>query len=86
MGQFSVEKPVPPGSALSGNQQSSLVKMIGNPPPALICLAFDIGLTGLALSVERVEREIEIMLGGFARVDRAALGLGEMDFRARRSC
>ena len=36
-------------------------------------LALDIGLAGLALGIERVEGEVEIMLGRFAGVDRAAL-------------
>lgn len=36
-------------------------------------LALDVGLAGLPLGIERVEGEIEIMLGRFARVDRAAL-------------
>ena len=36
-------------------------------------LALDIGLAGFALRVERVEGEVEIVLGRFARVDRAAL-------------
>ena len=36
-------------------------------------LALDISLAGLALGIERVEFEIEIVLGRFARVDRAAL-------------
>jgi hypothetical protein len=37
-------------------------------------LALDIGLAGLALGIERVEFEIEIVLGRFAGVDRAAEG------------
>ena len=38
-------------------------------------LALDVGLAGLALGIERVEGEVEIMFGRFARVDRAALAL-----------
>jgi len=34
-------------------------------------LALDVGLAGLALGIERVEFEIEIMLGRFAGVDRS---------------
>src|ERR1700730_4461215 len=34
-------------------------------------LALDVGLAGLALGIERIELEVEVMLGGFARVDRA---------------
>jgi hypothetical protein len=47
-----------------------------NQVPALMRLALDIGLAGLALGMERVEFEIKIMLGRFAGVDRTALGLG----------
>ena len=38
-------------------------------------LALDIGLTGLALRIERVEGEIEIMFRRFSGVDCAALAL-----------
>jgi hypothetical protein len=49
-----------------------------NPSPrrrrtTLVRLALDIGLAGLALGVERVEGQVEIVLGRFARVDGAAL-------------
>ena len=37
-----------------------------------LCLALDIGLTGLALGIERVEGKIKIILCRFARVDGAA--------------
>src|ERR1700730_9064481 len=43
-------------------------------------LALDIGLAGFPLGIERVEFEIEIMLGRFAGVDRAALGFGTTGF------
>ena len=42
--------------------------------PAFMGLALDIGLAGLPLGVERIELKIQIMLGGFAGVDRAADG------------
>src|SRR2546423_13712967 len=48
-------------------------------------LALDISLAGLALGIERVEFEIEIVLGRFAGVDRAALGLGSNRFHGLRS-
>ena len=38
-------------------------------------LALDIGLAGLPLGIEGVELEVEIMLGRFAGVDRAAENL-----------
>ena len=40
-------------------------------------LALDVGLTGLTLRIERVEGEVEIMLGRFAGIDRATLRLGD---------
>ena len=40
--------------------------------PALGLLALDIGLAGLALGVEGVERHVEPFLAGFAGIDRAA--------------
>jgi hypothetical protein len=48
-------------------------------------LAFDISLAGLALGIERVEFEIEIVLGRFAGVNRAALGLGNDRLHGLRS-
>src|SRR5580704_12674218 len=39
--------------------------------PSLVRLALDVGLTGFALGVERVELKVEVMLGGFSGVDRA---------------
>ena len=48
-------------------------------------LAFDIGLAGFALGVERVEGEVEIMFGRFAGVDRAALRLRRVRLRGRSS-
>jgi hypothetical protein len=38
-------------------------------------LTLDLGLAGFTLGVGGVEGEIKIVLGGFAGVDRAALGL-----------
>jgi integrase len=39
-------------------------------------LALDIGLTSLALGIERVKLEVEIMLTRLAGIDRTALGIG----------
>jgi hypothetical protein len=41
-------------------------------------LAFDVGFAGLPLGIERVEFKVEIMLGRFAGVDRAALGFSAL--------
>src|SRR3954451_7174478 len=54
--------------------------MCGYELPALVCLALDGGLAGLSLGIEGVEGEIEVMLGGFAGVDRAALDLWRRAF------
>ena len=43
--------------------------------PALVSLAFDVGLAGFALGVERVELLLQALLGGLAGVDRAAKNL-----------
>ena len=55
-----------------GAREAAVVVVVGNQAPALMRLALDVGLAGLALGIERVEFEIEIMLGRFAGVDRAA--------------
>jgi hypothetical protein len=68
-----------------GTREAAIVIAIRNQAPALMGLALDIGLAGLALSVERVEFEIEIMLGRFAGVDRAALQLGNNRLHGLRS-
>src|SRR3984893_9139998 len=62
--------------------EGAIIEAVGNEPPALVGLALDIGLAGFALGVEGVEGEIEIMLGRFARGDRAALRLGNDRFHA----
>jgi Protein of unknown function (DUF2924) len=59
-----------------GSREAAIIVSIWNQAPALMPLALDIGLAGLALGIERIEFEIEIVLGRFAGVDRAALGLG----------
>ena len=53
-------------------REGAIIKVIGNELPALMGLALDIGLAGLALCVEGVEGQIEIMICGLARVDGAA--------------
>ena len=64
------------GRALQrGAGEAAIVEAVRDQAPALMRLALDIGLAGFALGVEGVEGEIEIMLGRFARIDRAALGL-----------
>src|SRR5207237_629323 len=48
-----------------------------NQPPALVRLALDIGLTGLALGIERAEGKVEVMLARLAGIDRAARELAD---------
>ena len=49
-----------------------VVIMIGDEAPTFMCLALDIGLAGFALSVERIELEVKIVLGRFPGIHRAA--------------
>src|ERR1700730_8385963 len=74
------------GSAVEGStREPAIVVAIWNQAPALMRLALDIGLAGFPLGIERVEFEVEIMLGRFAGVDRAALGLGNDRLHGLRS-
>jgi hypothetical protein len=52
-------------------REGTIVVMVGDEPPAVDRLTLDIGLTGLALGVERIECKIEVMLGRLAGVDGA---------------
>ena len=61
----------------SAGQPAIVEPISGTQHPAFMRLALDIGLAGLSLGVERVEGEIEIVLGRLARVDRAALRFWE---------
>src|SRR6266851_5791545 len=63
------------GAVEGGTREAAIVVVVGNEPPALVGLTLDVGLAGLPLGIERVEFEIEIMLGRFAGVDRAAKNL-----------
>jgi hypothetical protein len=63
------------GRAVEGGAgETAIVIMLRDEAPAFMRLALDIGFAGLPLGVERVEFKIEIMLGRFAGIDRAALG------------
>ena len=66
-------------------RESSVIEPVGHERPALVGLALDIGLAGLALRVERVEGKIEIMLGRLARVDGAAQWFRAHEFHGRGS-
>src|ERR1700730_7142941 len=56
-----------------GAGEPTVVEPFGGALPAFVGLALDISVAGFSLGIERVESEIEIVLGRFARVDRAAL-------------
>src|SRR5271165_582858 len=61
------------GRAVKGGTGKRAVIIVpADQVPAFVRLALDIGLTSLALGVEGIELEVQIMLGGFSRVDRAA--------------
>jgi hypothetical protein len=52
--------------------EPAVVVSLGQAHPALVSLAVDESLTGLALRLQRIEFLFEPLLGGFAGVDRAA--------------
>src|SRR5262249_37504714 len=60
-----------------GAGECAIVVAPGDQPPAFVRLALYICLAGLALSVERVEGQLEIVLGRFARIDGAARELAD---------
>ena len=60
---------------------AAVVEGLGDHLPALLFLARDVGLGGFALGVEGVELLLEPLVGGLARVDRAADQL--LQFRCR---
>jgi hypothetical protein len=54
-------------------REGSIIVFARHKVPALMGLAFNICLAGFALSIERVKREIEIIVRGFAGINGAAL-------------
>ena len=73
-----VQQPLQGGPVERGAGQAAVVVATGRQSPSLVRLALDVGLAGLALRVERVEGEVEVMLGRLAGVDGAALRLGAL--------
>jgi len=59
-----------------GAGERTIVIAAGNRPPAFLRLTLYIGLTGLALGIERVEGKVKIVLCRFARIDGTARELG----------
>ena len=60
------------GSIEGGTRKAAVIIVVRDQTPALMGLALDVGLAGLPLGIERVEFEVEVMLGRFASIDRAA--------------
>src|SRR5438552_3314168 len=60
-----------------------IVIMLGQGPPALRRLTLYIGLTGIPLSVERIELLLQAMPGGFAGVNGATEYFGFSGHRQR---
>src|SRR5206468_6498828 len=60
-----------------GAGECTIVVAAGDQPPALVRLALDICLTGLALGIERVEGKLEIVLSRLTRIDGAARELAD---------
>src|SRR5262249_6719256 len=54
--------------------EPAVVISLGQACPSFVSLAGDEGLTGLALRLQRIEFLLQPLLGGFARVNRAAHG------------
>src|SRR6516225_8289621 len=54
-----------------GARERPVIVAGGKKSPALVRLTLYICLAGLALGVERVELEVEVMLGRFSRINRA---------------
>src|SRR6516164_1819319 len=60
-----------------GAGECAVVVAAGDQPPAFVRLALYICLAGLALGVERVEGQLEIVLGRLTRIDGAARELAD---------
>ena len=52
--------------------EAAIVVAIAHQHPALGALTGHVGLTGIALRIQRVELLLQPLVGGFARIDRAA--------------
>ena len=60
------------GTVEGGTGEGAVVIAGEDQPSTLVRLALDVSLASLALGVERVEFEVEVMLGRFAGIDGAA--------------
>src|SRR5258706_3587175 len=58
-----------------GTGKGAIIIALLDQAPSFVRLAFDIGFTSLALGVEGIKLEVEVMFGGFSRVDRAPKNL-----------
>jgi len=66
------QQPVEPRSVHVPAGVAAVVVLVGKAPPALVSLAGDEGLAGLALRVQRVELLFQSLFRALARVDAAA--------------
>ena len=66
------EQPLQSGPIHRGTGEPAVVISRAQAHPALVSLARDESLAGLALRLQRIEFLLEPLFGGFARVDRAA--------------
>jgi hypothetical protein len=61
------------GRAIKGGAgKRAIIIALVDRAPSFVRLAFDIGLASLALGVEGIELKVQVMFGGFSRVNRAA--------------
>ena len=56
------------GAVKGGTGKRAIIIVLVDQAPSFVRLAFDIGFTGLALGVEGIELEVQVMFGGFSRV------------------
>jgi hypothetical protein len=68
-----VEQPLQRWAVQGRAREAAVIIVVGNEPPTFMGLALYLGLTGFSLRIQRVEHELEVMLGRFSGKDRATL-------------
>src|SRR5262252_1800441 len=76
------QEPLQSRAVERGTGECTIVVAAGDQPPAFVRLALYICLASLALSIERVEGKLEIVLGRLARIDGAARELADRSVHA----
>ena len=69
-----LQKPLEGRPLHGAARQASVVIHVSKRDPSGVALAHDIGLASLPLSIERIEFQLEALVGRFSGVDRAADG------------